>query len=299
MLSLALTLLALPAAAARDDVLALAKKGWVYQLRTTMIGRDMSIPVRINGRLLAGASICIVGERPRRQTRLILDEFRALLAEVHGKPVPMRYAGPTARLCGAGRTVILRLYSGRPPNSALTDDLAWMNDSYALGLPTNRLYTAGSPAMAQTFFGRRGAGTHIMVKQPARDDVTELEAAFYRSILVEELFQTFTFGMDILHFDRSGIFQSKLQEFPVDLRYMNWDSQGFMQGLLGSNPSGLCEFDVFMLHAIATAPVEQTNEPAFLEFIAEGYDELMARAQVTLADPGYADLIDAECRSRN
>ena len=288
-------ILASPAAAGRAEVLALAKKGWVYQLRTTMIGRDMSIPVRINGRFLAGASICLVGERPHPETQEVLDQFRALLASVHGKSVPMRYAGPTARLCGAGRTVVVRLYSGRPPNSALTDDLFWLSESYQLGLPPDRVYRAASPAMAQTFFGRLGAGTHVMVKQADHVDLTLLEQAFYRSILIEELFQTFTFGMDILHFDAYGAFTSKLQELPYDLRRLPWDSEPFMRHLLRSNPSGLCQFDLFMLHAVARAPVERTNSDAFLAYIDAQYDDLESLTAATLADPRFATLIDPGC----
>ena len=296
-LTLALMILPTFGLAGRAEVMALAKKGWVYELRTTMIGRDMSIPVQINGRSLAGASICLVGEAPRQSTQEVLGAFRALLAKVHGKPVPIRYAGPTARLCGSGRTVVIRLFSGRPPNSALTDDLFWMNEAYELGLPVNRVYAAGSPAMGQTFFGRLGAGTHVMVKQPASDDISPLEAAFYRSILIEELFQTFTFGMDILHFASYGAFQSKLQELPFDLRRLPWDSDRFMELLLSSNPSGLCQFDLFMLHAVALAPVEQTNSDAFLAYIDAHYDELAGLMQESLADRRIAGLMDGTCRT--
>lgn len=282
----------------RDSFLDLARKGWGYELRTTMLGRDMSIPVRINGQDLAGAAICIVGEEPRPQTLEVLNEFRALLTEVYDKPLPMRFAGPTARLCGTGRTVILRLYSHRPPNEALTDDLLWMNETLQLGLPRNRVYMATSPAMAQTFFGRRGQGTHVMVKQPPHDKATPLETAFYRSILIEELFQSFTFGMDILHLDRDAAFRSKLEEFPVNLMNLPWDSRQFMQGLLESNPSGLCQFDVFMLLAVARAPVEQTTDPVFMDYIDEHYDALLSETRGILADGRFAEIRDTDCGAR-
>lgn len=281
--------------AGRAEVMALARKGWVYELRTTMIGRDMSIPVRIHGRDLAGASICVVGEEPRAQTRATLTAFRALLAEAYGKVVPMRFAGPTARLCGSGRTVVLRLFSGRPPNSALTDDLFWLNEVYQLGLPTNRVYQAGTPAMAQTFFGRLGAGTHVMVKQAETDQVSPLETAFYRSILIEELFQTFTFGMDILHFDAATAFRSKLEELPYDLRRFSWESETYMERMLSSNPKGLCQFDVFMLHAVAGAPVEQTTSEDFLHFIDGHYDTLTGLTEATVSDAQFAGLFDPDC----
>lgn len=280
----------------RAAFLDIARKGWIYQLRTTMIGRDMSIPVRINGQTLLGASICLVGERPHLETRTSLNAFRTLMAEVTGKPLPMRYAGVSARQCGAGRTVVIRLYSGRPPGSALTDDLMWMNDIHDFGLPQGRQYSAGSPAMAQTFFGRKGQGTHVMVKQPRRAELSEMERDFYRSILIEELFQSFTFGMDILHFDREAAFVSKLEEYPVDLRYLPWDSEPFMEALVRSNPRGLCPFDVFMLHAVADAPVQQTNEDAFLDFIDARYDDLWQRAERVVADGRFQAILDPECR---
>ncbi|SFD63252.1 hypothetical protein [Roseivivax sediminis] len=283
------------AASGRDTVLQMARKGWVYELRTTMIGRDMSIPVRINGRDMAGAAICVVGEAPNRQTRAVLDEFRALMRDASGKTLPMRYAGPSARACGTGRTVILRLYSRRPPNAALTDDLHWMNEVLKLGLPTGRSYMAVSPAMAQTFFGRRGSGTHLMVKQAASNAVTRTERAFYRSILIEELFQSFTFGMDILHFDRDAAFLSKLEEYPTNLMDLPWESRMFMEGILNSNPTGLCAFDVFMLHAVASSPVEETNDAAFLDFIDARYEALTDRTRTTLANADFEMLFDPEC----
>ncbi|ETX28671.1 hypothetical protein [Roseivivax isoporae] len=292
----ALVVAALPARADRAAYLDLARKGWVYELRTTMVGRDMTIPVRIHGRSLAGAALCIVGEAPHPGAQEVLDAFADLMRTVHGKPLPMRYAGSSARRCGTGRTVVLRLYSGRPPNLALTDDLAWMNKTLALGLPPGRSYMATSPAMAQTFFGRRGAGTHLMVKQPGPGRLTDLERAFYRSILIEELFQSFTFGMDILHFDSDAPYLSKLEEFPVNLMNLPWDSAAFMEGLLGSNPTGLCEFDILMLHAVATAPMERTNDAAFLDYVDDHYDAFLQQARSTLADLRFDAITDPDCR---
>lgn len=294
----ALLIFAGSVAAARADktaYLELAQRGWIYELRTTMVGRDMSIPVHINGRDLAGASLCIVGERPHPVSLEILNAFRALAHHSFGKPLPMRYAGPDARGCGSGRTVILRLYSGYPPNQALSADLRWMNQAYLLGLPENRAYAATSPAMAQTFFGRRGQGTHIMVKQSAFERPGRMEARFYKSILIEELFQSFTFGMDIIQFDRSTRFLSKLQETPLNLQRLPWGSQAYMRALLGSNPSGLCVFDVFMMHAVARAPVDQTVEPVFLDYIDTEFDDLLTMAQQTMADPQFAPILDPTC----
>ena len=274
----------------------LARKGWNYQLRTTMVGRDLTIPVQINGRDLSGAALCLVGERPNPASQEVIDAFRALAHEVYGKPLTQRYAGRDARGCGTGRTVLLRLYSGHPPNAALSADLTWMNEVYALGLPVGRDYAATSPAMAQTFFGHRGQGTHIMVQQAALPSVGALETAYFRSILIEELFQSFTFGMDILRFERGPGFFSKLQETPMRMDRLPWPSRAFMRALLQSHPGALCQFDIFMMHAVARSPAKHTVEPVFLEFIEAEYDQLAALAGATMADPRFAAVGDRECR---
>lgn len=295
--ALVLWLLAgLPAFADREAYLDLARQGWSYELRTTMIGRDLSIPVHIHGRDFAGASLCLVGEPPHAASLKTIDAFRGLVRHVYGKPLTMRYAGADARACGSGRVVVLRLYSGHPPNRALSVDLNWMNETYQLGLPPGRFFAAASPAVAQTFFGRRGQGTHIMVKQAGAAEDGALEAAFYRSILVEELFQSFTFGMDILLFDRAAAFQSKLQEVPLNLAALDWNSRDFMRALLRTNPEGLCAFDIFMLHAVAESPVDQTIEPAFIEFIDRDYERLLAEAAATMAEPRFAPILAPGCR---
>ncbi|MGK7755770.1 MULTISPECIES: hypothetical protein [unclassified Roseovarius] len=279
----------------REDYLDMARRGWSYELRTTMIGRDMEIPVRINGRDMAGAALCVVGEKPHAETRAVLDAFRGLIGDVYGKPLPMRFAGDTAQGCGAGRVVLLRLYSGRPPNRALSADVEWMNSAFGLGLPRGRDYAAMSPAMAQTFFGHLGQVTHIMVKQPGPSSPGNLERKFYRSILVEELYQSFTFGMDVLKFDRKAQFVSKLQEFPVNMGRMPWSSRGFMRAILGSNPVGLCRFDVFMLHAVAQSPGAQTNSAEFIDFIDANYERLDALGAESFADARFAPLMDPDC----
>lgn len=282
-------------AADRHDYVNMARQGWSYELRTTMIGRDLSIPVRIHGRELAGAAICVVGEKPHVETQAVLNAFRQLIGNVYGKPLPMRYAGRDARGCGSGRVVLLRLYSGAPPNRALTKDIAWMNRAYELGLPTGRNYAVMSPAMAQTFFGHLGQVTHIIVKQPSLTRLGALEQKFYRSILIEELFQSFTFGMDVLKFDRKAEFLSKLQESPVNPGPLPWSSRAFMRTILGSNPSGLCQFDVFMLHAVARAPMAETNKPDFIQFVEAHFDTLRALSDASFADPQYSPILDPTC----
>ncbi len=291
---------------AADDVLTadktaylnLARQGWSYRLRTTMLGRDLSIPIHIDGKRLAGAYLCIVGDQPHPITVQTIDAFRRLIERVFGRPLLTRYAGSSAAGCGTGRVVMLRLYSGAPPNQSLSADLDWMNEVYALGLQAQRAYVATSPAMAQTFFGRRGQGTHIMVQQPRRRRIGTLEERFYRSILIEELYQSFTFGMDVLLFDRTSPFVSKLQEKPINLHRLPWNSKAFMQALLKASPAGLCAFDVFMLHAIARSPAEQTNEPAFIDFIEAEYDTLIAIAGETLKIPFLTRLLDPACAGR-
>lgn len=290
-----LLLTALPSLADRDRYVDLARQGWNYELRTTMVGRDMSIPIQINGRTLAGAGICMVGDPPHSQSTAILNAFSALMEHVYSTPLPLNYAGNDASKCGAESPVVLRLYSGYPPNTGLTLDLSWLNDRYDLGLPDQRFYAAPSPAMGQTFFGRQGQGTHLMVKQPAHRSTSPLETAFYRSILIEELYQSFTFGMDLLHFDDTVPFLSKLEETPLNIQRLPWGSKPFMRSLVNSNPSGLCLFDIFMLHAIAEAPVEETVDPDFIAYVEDQYTMLLDMAQTTAADPVFAPLIVEGC----
>ncbi|MGY9048937.1 hypothetical protein P775_03975 [Puniceibacterium antarcticum] len=291
--------LAQPAAAApqeRDAFMALAKKGWVYELRSAMWRHDPLIPpIVINGRDMAGAALCLVGERPHPQTRVVIDSFRALMAEIFGKGLPLRYAGEDGAACGTGRVVTVRLYSDRPPQGAFNADLRRMDEVFQFGLPKGRDQVVMSPAQAQTFFGRNGRATHVMVKQPAPGETTDLETAFYASILIEELYQSFTFGMDILHFDPDTAFLSKLEEYPVNLRTLPWGSARYMEGLLTSNPYGLCRFDVFMLHALAEAPVVQTNSEEFLDYIATDFERLEAETNVTLTHAAYAPILDKDC----
>lgn len=281
--------------AGKNDYLNIVRQGWGYELRTTVVRRNTAIPVHINGRDLAGASLCLIGERPHAQTLIVLNAFRDLLKHSYGAAVPMRFAGPSAESCGSGRTVVIRLYSGYPPNREFSSDLEWMNKVHLLDLPVGRKYLVTTPGMAQTFFGRRGQGTHIIVLQPAHQHLNPLEAAFHKSILIEELFQSFTFGMDILVLDRTSAFLSKLQEIPFNLHRLPWKSHEFMRAFLRSNPGGLCAFDVFMLHAVSRAPVDQTTDPGFLDYIDHRYDHLWQITDKTLQDPSFSILFDDRC----
>lgn len=287
-----------PVVAEKAEYLDMARRGWSYELRSTMVGRDMSIPVHINGRDLKGAQICLVGDPPTEGSRAVLDAFRALLEHIHGVPVPLREAGADIDACGLGRNVILRLYSGSPPNRALSRDLDWMDGVYELGLPVRHVWAASSPAMAQTFFGRKGSGTHVMVQQAALGGVGPLDQEYFRSLLVEELFQTFTFGMDILHLDAQVPFLSKLEENPLRLRHVAWGSSGFKSAMLSSNPPALCAFDIFMLHAVARAPVDETTTPDFLTYIDAQFARLQLLAKVTMGEPRFAPVLDPACTPR-
>jgi len=284
-----------PALADKSAYLDMARRGWTYELRATMVGRDPSIPVHINGRDLSGGQICLVGERPNARSRAVLDAFRALLADVHGVPLSLREAYGDVAACGAARGVVLRLYSGSPPNRALAADMKWMDRTFDLGLPPRHVWRAASPAMAQTFFGRAGVGTHIMVQQGASDGGGPLDRAYFRSILIEELFQTFTFGMDVLHLDAEEPFLSKLEEMPPGRRRTAWGSRAFKSALLASNPPALCAFDVFMLHAVARAPVDQTTSPDFITYIDARFEALQALTEATLREPRFAPLLDPAC----
>ena len=299
-LLLVLAFVALPVVPAmageRDEWLELARRGWNYRLREPPLGRDMAIPVRISPQVLAGSALCLVGDPPGRHTLEVLHSFRALMAETFGKRLPMRYAGKTAQACGSGRVVLLRLYSGQPPNRSLTADLAWLDMAYGLGLPQGRRYSAMSPAVAQAFFGRRGLAVHIMVQQsPPGREMDILGAAFFRSILIEELYQAFTFGADILVANQETVIRSKLQELPMRMGLLGWDSAAFMQTLLTVTPGALCRFDVFMLHAVAMAPVEQTTDPGLLDYIEANFDELQSMAAQTLGDRRFGLVIDPAC----
>lgn len=277
----------------RDTTLALARKGWTYDHPRFQI--EHSDRVRIDGRQMSGAALCLIGEQPHQLTEGVIDVFRTLMAEIFGKPLPMRFAGADASACGSGRVVILRLYSDAPPHDELTKDLRWLNATYGLGLRLRNGRFAPSPAFAQTFFGTRGQGTHIMVMQPARPDVGPLEADFFSSLLVEELFHTFTFGQDIPIRRRGTDFSSKLQEFPVNVGRLPWTSRRFMRALLKSNPRRLCAFDVFMLHGIARAPGSETAGPDFLAFLDSQFDALSDLAGETMRDPRFGPVVDSSC----
>ncbi|WP_141137826.1 hypothetical protein [Actibacterium lipolyticum] len=280
----------------KTDFLALAQKGWVYELRNSVKRRDASMPaVRIDSKEMAKGSICVIGEQPHAITQGVLRAFQNLIASVYGPVGTVTWGGATAASCHGPHRTYIRLYSGRPPHHAYNRDLRMLDQIYHIGLPKDRDQFVRSPAQASTFFGREGLASHLLIKQPSAMPLSPLERGFYASILIEELYQAFSFGMDVLHFDRQKAFLSKIEEYPVNLRNLDWDSPRFMQGLLTSNPRGLCAFDVFMLHALATSELENVNSNAFLEYLDHHFDELVQQTRATVQEPEFAGIIDRNC----
>ncbi len=280
----------------RGDFLQIAEKGWVFDYRSSRFRHDPGAPpVLFNGKTVATGGVCLFGDPPHPISKATLKVFSDLLRDVFGRRKTISFVGGEITDCPARQRVYIRLYHGLPSGRLYNADLRYLDDMFEIGLPRHHEEPIFSPAQANGFFGRNGAATHMMIMQPGMAEVTPLEHAFYASILIEELFQVFTFGMDILKFDRETPFYSKLQEYPTYLRHVAWDSERFMQGLLRSNPKGLCGFDVFMLHALATTTLATTNTSDFLDHIRSNFDALLARANSTLSEPSYGTLLDPDC----
>ena len=277
----------------REMVLELARRGWVYELSTAAMRRGPNMPpVRISPQSFRGARICILGEEPHPATRAVLQGFAALLERTFG-------TGPKVDLHAsgncAGQPVVLRLFSVRSPHGEFNADLRALDDAFLIGLSRKRMQLVSAPAQAQTFFGARGQATHIIVMQPEADrPLTPLEQRFYASILIEELYQAFTFGRDIMIFDPEVRPISKLQEYPVYLRNLPWRSTPFMEGILTTSVAGLCGFDVFMLHALGQARMA-SNSDALLQFLDAAYDDLARLTAETVALPDFAGILDPGC----
>lgn len=280
----------------REEFLTMARKGWVFEFRSSLFRRDPGLPpVRFDGRSISTGPVCVFGEAPRVSSRAVFAAYDALLAGTFGRTEAIRYAGPEITDCPARQRVYVRLYSGHAPSGAFNADLRRLNRDFGIGLPTDRPQRVTSPAQAAGYFGRRGDVAHVLVRQPDAAPPTALQEDFYTSILVEEMFQVFTYGVDILKFDPETPFISKLQELPTYLKHLPWESEGYMKGLLASNPKGLCAFDVFMLHALASSGLESSNSPVFLDFIAARFDELAKAAAETLADARLRVILDPAC----
>lgn len=285
------------AAPTQTDFLGLARQGWVFELRSSVMRRAPDMPmIRTDSREVASGALCVLGDAPSPIAADILRRFLSMTDQIYGTRRHLSRGVRSVKECGIGHRVYLRFYNGLPPQFMYNRDLRLLDAYFDIGLPRDRDQLVQSPAQATTYFARRGPVSYLLIKQPPDRPLNALEDRFYRSILIEELYQVFTFGMDILVFDRNGAFTSKLQEFPVNLRNFAWTDPRFMEGLVNSNPNGLCAFDVFMMHALAATDEPSANSEAFLAFIEEDFDDLLRRAQKTLADPQFTVLTDPDCR---
>ena len=280
----------------REDYFALARQGWVYEVRTTRHQRAIrSTPVLFNSTEAALGTICVFGAPPHAQSERILRIFSDLLSDIYGHRLAITYASGDITNCPARQRLYLRLYSGTAPERRFNADLQYLDREFGIGFPRGWSEPVRSPGQVNGFFGRRGATSHLLINQPPAGDLTELQQKFHASLLIEELFQAISFGSDILKFERATPFLSKLQEIPVNLRALPWASETFMSGLLTSTPGALCSFDVFMLHALAGANLRNTNSPALLGFIKTHFEQLRHQTLQTLSNPAYASVLDGEC----
>jgi len=280
----------------RADYLTLVRSGWVFDLHSARMRRDPTLPpVRFDSVEVAKGEICLFGETPHALSRDVMASFTALLREVYDRQLDVTFAGENIANCPARQRVYIRLYSDLPPSRAFNADLRQLDQDFDIRFPPNWLELIKSPAQTNGFFGHSGPVVHLLINQPPREDVTLIERDFYASILIEELFQAVSFGADILKFDHDTPFYSKLQERPANLRHMAWQSERFMTGLLASNPKGLCAFDVFMLHALAAANLENVNSEALLIYVDTHFDDLSDATMQTLDRPAYRILLDGRC----
>ncbi|MEO1140666.1 MAG: hypothetical protein AAFW87_14565 [Pseudomonadota bacterium] len=287
--------LLLPAPA---DLLKLVKRGWVYEIHTSRVRRPPDLPeVEFNSPEVALGPVCVIGDAPHPQTRTVIDRFVELLAEIYGRQVPVSYQGGNIGDCKGLHRTYIRLYSGRPPYGRFNADIRELDKAFDIRFPKNWREPILSPAQTNGFFGRNGATAHLLISQPSVAAPTKLQLAFHSSILIEELFQAVTFGADILKFERGTPFYSKLQEFPSNLRYLSWQSDAFMTGILRSNPNGLCGFDVLMLHTLAGANLRNSNTPELLTYLKAELDALLAKTEATMDDDRFAGMLDKGCRT--
>ncbi|PRY77173.1 hypothetical protein CLV80_10617 [Yoonia maritima] len=280
----------------RGEFLALAKQGWVFDLHSSRHRRDPDFPpVQFNSSEVAMGEICVIGEPANRLSERVISSFVGLLGDIYGRRLSVTYANRSISSCPTRPRVYVRLYSGRPPSALFNADLRQMDRDFDIRFPPQWREPVYSPAQANGFFGHEGAIAHLLVRQAPHANLTPLQRDFYTSILTEELFQVVSFGADILKFDRDAPFRSKLQEHPVNLRRVSWQSDQFMTGLLSSNPNGLCGFDVFMLHALAGSGLETVNSAELIMFIETNFDVLKDAAEKTVANPAYEMLLDNSC----
>lgn len=298
-LALAATLGVSPARAdLKADYLELVERGWNYAFRGSARGHadDLS-----PGYVLAGAmaprAICLIGEAPHPVMAETLAQFRHLLRRIFGTAGPVFPGRRTIGDCEAGETIFIRFYSRPVPNELFNADIDALNDRFDLGLSGRQRLNILSPAQAVTMFGRAGQITHLSLLEPVFLRISELERDFYRSMLIEELYQSYSFGIDVFKTEHDGPLLSKLQETPVNLRLLEWTSAEYMAGLLQSNPRGLCHFDAMMLHALAAYPGNSAANIPLAVFVERDFDALYEDARATAARAEFSELFDPDCRT--
>lgn len=277
----------------RADLIDLARAGWSYELRTTMRrpGSAGDLP-ELHARNMVGAQVCLLGEAPTPRTHATLIAFRTLLMRVFGTAPKLIRAGRAVD-CPAA-TIFLRLYSTRDPTAALNADITTLNTRFDIGL-TRAVQMPTSPGQAQTFFGRRGMVTHVLVMQDGPAGAPQAHAGFYRSLLIEELFQSLTFGMDVLHLDRDKPLLSKLEEVPVRAAYLPWRSDAFVAEMARGGTRGLCGFDALMLVALAQSALPRSNGPEFIDETFAHFQNYRAQAADLVRASEFKLLFDPVC----
>lgn len=280
----------------REDILNLARAGWTYELRTTMRRPGSAALVRnLNARAMAGAEVCLLGEPANDRSLQTIAAFTHLW-QIAFNTAPRFIHAEKITDCTPSATVFLRLFSNSNPTAALNADLKALDQTFGLSL-SQRPQFPSSPAQAQTFFGTEGMATHIMVTQAGPWALPDWHHSYYRSLLVEELFQSFTFGMDILHLNSEQPFFSKLQEAPLYTQHLPWRSDDFIRSMLHSSPRGLCGADLVMLAALGETELERTNTAAFTSFVSDNLDRFLTAARLWQSDPQVQLLLDPACQA--
>jgi hypothetical protein len=283
----------------RDDYTSLVRLGWGYELRGSFRRRAAAGigPVTEAARALSRSGLCVIGEQPHALAAATVESFAELLEIVFGPPEGAEAVtlaeGPDG--CGAVRRY-LRLHSRPGAGDAMRRDLITLDAMHGLDLPRGWQARLVSPGQAVTLFGPAGPVSHVLVRQPPPGAAaSRTELALLRSILLEELFQSVSFGLDVPRFDPRVPALSKIEERPVRIGRRGWETPEVMAELLRATPRALCGFDVFILHALAEAG-DGAQTPADLPSVVESrFDSLLAAAARTLALPAVAVLLDPAC----
>ena len=283
------------AAPNKADYMTLAKRGWSYEYRGSIRRQVPDIPAsHVLARTMAKRDICLLGSVPHPLTNEILAGFRGLLGQIFGDVGSVFDAVDTLTDCPTSATVFVRIYDRSLPFLEYNRDLQDLNSRFEIGM-SDQTQQILSPAQAVTFFGKKGQATHITLMQPKRHRTTPLERRFFRSIMIEELYQSYSFGIDVFKVGRGGPYDSKLQESFVNLQGLSWLSESYMEGLLSSNPLGLCDFDLLMLHALAEVDENLTESNDFVQYLDNNFERLVTTAQEFAHRSHAAALMDPGC----